>query len=167
MNPRRGVPPPNTLLGQKIGIENFATEVFHLHSDPPPLPVCLRRRPGPGPDVKIIGVALKEPRMNEVKDLATLPKHVRDEIDNFFLHYKVPLPPSRSTGVRGMRPAGGGAGFYGNPKKAPEGGGPLIPPLTQNGVGEVGGPNHPPPLPPNSGEGQFWTPKVFIGVDFS
>eukprot|EP00667_Euglena_gracilis_P001590 EG_transcript_1590 len=41
-----------------------------------------------GPDTKIIAVAVKEPRMDEIQDLDTLPAHVKEEIHNFFLHYK-------------------------------------------------------------------------------
>jgi len=83
-------------IPQTLGSDGNPMDVLILSSFPLHFQCVVAMRPVAmlslvderGPDVKIIGVALKEPRMNEVKDLATLPKHVRDEIDNFFLHYK-------------------------------------------------------------------------------
>lgn len=41
-----------------------------------------------GPDCKIIGVPVKEPRCEEIVDLGTIPEHQKKEIQNFFLTYK-------------------------------------------------------------------------------
>jgi inorganic pyrophosphatase len=41
-----------------------------------------------GPDTKIIAVPVKEPRLAEIQDLEDIPAHVKEEIHNFFIHYK-------------------------------------------------------------------------------
>ena len=41
-----------------------------------------------GPDTKIIAVPVKEPRLAEIQDLQDIPAHVKEEIHNFFIHYK-------------------------------------------------------------------------------
>jgi inorganic pyrophosphatase len=42
-----------------------------------------------GPDTHIIGVPVGEPRTAEVNDIDDLPRHVKDEIFNFFQNYKM------------------------------------------------------------------------------
>jgi inorganic pyrophosphatase len=54
-----------------------------------------------GPDSKIIAVPVKEPRTEEIVDLATIPAHVRNEIQNFFLSYKDLEDRSSFVRVRG------------------------------------------------------------------
>ncbi|WP_381414999.1 inorganic diphosphatase [Spiroplasma endosymbiont of Anurida maritima] len=39
-------------------------------------------------DTKLFGVPVDDPRFNEYKQLNDVPKHLRDEIENFFLQYK-------------------------------------------------------------------------------
>eukprot|EP00742_Colponemidia_sp_Colp-10_P004059 GILJ01004330.1.p1 GENE.GILJ01004330.1~~GILJ01004330.1.p1 ORF type:complete len:647 (+),score=118.97 GILJ01004330.1:2203-4143(+) len=41
-----------------------------------------------GPDSKIIAVPLDEPRAHEIVSLHTIPRHMKEEVSNFFQHYK-------------------------------------------------------------------------------
>ncbi|KAJ9442687.1 Inorganic pyrophosphatase [Diplonema papillatum] len=47
--------------------------------------LCLDER---GPDLKVVAVPKKEPRMSEWTDVGVIPKHLKDEMENFFNTYK-------------------------------------------------------------------------------
>lgn len=42
-----------------------------------------------GPDSKMVAVPVGEPRMAEIKDIEDIPRHLKDEIYNFYQNYKV------------------------------------------------------------------------------
>ena len=55
-----------------------------------------------GPDAKILGVLAGDPRWDHIQDLADVPKHVLDEIEHFFAHYKE-LEPGKHSETEGWR----------------------------------------------------------------
>lgn len=48
----------------------------------------LEMRDEKGPDTKILGVPVNDPRFDEVRDITNLPSHWLREIENFFATYK-------------------------------------------------------------------------------
>jgi len=48
----------------------------------------LQMRDEKGPDNKVLGVPIHDPRWSHVKDIHEIPPHLLNEIENFFLTYK-------------------------------------------------------------------------------
>jgi inorganic pyrophosphatase len=55
-----------------------------------------------GPDAKILTVPAGDPRYADLRDLADVPVHIREEISHFFDIYKE-LEPGKATDVRGWQ----------------------------------------------------------------
>lgn len=55
-----------------------------------------------GRDVKILCVQMKDVRWGHLQDLSDVPKHILDEIEHFFAHYK-DLEPGKSVTIEGWR----------------------------------------------------------------